>query len=387
MFKPKYQKEGKLLIKGVNRFLNYRRDLLKPELVEDIEARRGDFKSALKAKDKEKAEGLAKELTELCEGAAPQYRNSSLAENIEVIFVAIAIALGIRAYIAQPFKIPTGSMQPTLNGIIPYPDAEKPVPGLFGRIWDATISGRVWEDDVAKQDERVTDLEQKNWLKFFTYTYITCDSGNVYSAFGQKDKVSAAFGVRVGNTYKKGEVIARGAVEIGDHVIVDKFSYHFCPPSRGGVFVFTTKDIKGIENGPNFNKEMGSQHYIKRLAGVPGDKLMITTENELYVNGQRGTEPGFVRVMSKEDGFRGYKETGLWTRGAVNYGGFELDRLELPEDGSPGVVLPEETYVALGDNSFASSDSRTWGGVPKKNLVGRAFVVYWPFGPHWGRIR
>lgn len=393
MFKPKYQKEGNLLIKGVNRFLNYRRDLIKAELVDDIETRRDNFRDALKEKDREKAEKLAKELTEVCEGAAPQYRNSSLAENIEVIFVAIAIALGIRAYIAQPFKIPTGSMQPTLNGIIPVAEMdEAKVPGFIGRVWDAAIRGRVWENEIAKANERVVKVEEKPWLKFFTYTYVTTDAGNVYAIFGQDEKVTAVFGIQQGiSNYDKGDVIARGSVDLGDHVIVDKFSYHFFPPKRGEVFVFTTKGIKGIEEGSSsFDERMGSQHYIKRLAGVPGDHLMINAENELIVNGKRGEEEGFNLVMSKEGQYRGYEHTPLWKDGVhQQYSSkfmYALDRLEHPEDGSAGVVLPDGVFVALGDNSFQSLDSRMWGGVPKKNLVGRAFMVYWPFGPHWGDI-
>ena len=388
MFKPKYQKEGKLLIKGVNRFLNYRRDRLEESVVKDIVERRDAFQGALKSKNQEKAEKLAKELTKVCEAAAPKYRSSSLAENIEVIFVAIAIALGIRAYIAQPFKIPTGSMQPTLNGIIAHSDPSMDVPNPVTRLFDATMRGRVWENDVAKESETVKSVGDKTILKFFPFTKITCDSGRSYWIFGPQDKAVEAFGVN--RNYEKGDVVARGFVEMGDHVIVDKFSYHFFPPKRGEVFVFTTKDIPGIENSPTFNRKWGSQHYIKRLAGVPGDQMNITPAGELIINGEQGSERGLQRVMSKEDGYQGYEPTPLWTEGSYNPNsryGYGIDKLERPTDGSPGIIVPDERYVALGDNSYHSSDSRYWGGVPKDNLVGRAFLVYWPFGPHWGGIR
>ena len=117
---------------------------------------------------------------------------------------------------------------------------------------------------------------------------------------------------------------------------------------------------------------------------------MITEDNELFVNGKRGEESGFKQVMSKKGLYRGYEVTSLWNRGIHQEFSkrfmHSLDRLKQPEDGSPGVVLPDGVFVALGDNSFESSDSRMWGGVPKKNLVGRAMIVYWPFGPHWGGI-
>jgi len=118
MFKAKYLKDAELLLKGVRRFINYRRDVLPPRKLAGIEDLVSQYQAALEAKDEKKLTALAKDLTKACEGAGPDYRSSAVAENVEVFFVAIAIALGIRAYIAQPFKIPTGSMQPTLNGII-----------------------------------------------------------------------------------------------------------------------------------------------------------------------------------------------------------------------------------------------------------------------------
>ncbi|MEM7009913.1 MAG: S26 family signal peptidase, partial [Verrucomicrobiota bacterium] len=325
MFQPKYQKEGKLLIKGVNRFLHYRRDLLEEKTIQEIEKRRDAFQAALKAKDKEKSEELAKDLTKACEGAAPNYRNSSIAENIEVIFVAIAIALGIRAYIAQPFKIPTGSMQPTLNGIIVHSDPNMKVPNPVVRIFDTAIRGKVWENEVADRDEvirkEVYDSERRGYvnhgindstkLKFFTFTNVKTEEGSTYRLFGPENKTAKAFGLYEGMQLKKGDVIARGYTDMGDHVIVDKFSYHFFPPRRGEVFVFTTTGIKGIEEGGRFNPAWGSQHYIKRLSGVPGDQLSITPDGVLMVNGEPSKSHGHKLVASKENGYRGYQPTKL----------------------------------------------------------------------------
>jgi len=50
-------------------------------------------------------------------------------------------------------------------------------------------------------------------------------------------------------------------------------------------------------------------------------------------------------------------------------------------------VVPEHCYFALGDNSYHSSDSRDWGPVPQSNVVGRGWMVYWPFSRHWGSVR
>ncbi|MEO0415267.1 MAG: signal peptidase I [Verrucomicrobiota bacterium] len=55
--------------------------------------------------------------------------------------------------------------------------------------------------------------------------------------------------------------------------------------------------------------------------------------------------------------------------------------------GTTEVTLPDKKYWALGDNSFNSLDSRSWGGVPQERIVGRAAFVYYPFGHHFGFIK
>ena len=107
---------------------------------------------------------------------------------------------------------------------------------------------------------------------------------------------------------------------------------------------------------------MKGDFYIKRLAGLPGDELRINAP-QLFVNGALAQGPGFARVMSATDGYRGY--------GNIRYAKYLLN----PEQ---TFQLPPKEYFALGDNSYSSSDSRFWGPVPEENLVGRGYFVYWP---------
>ena len=113
-----------------------------------------------------------------------------------------------------------------------------------------------------------------------------------------------------------------------------------------------------------------SQFYIKRLAGLPNDQLRID-QPRLYLNGSLATEPGFVRVMSAKDGYRGYTNM------------LQFPHLQTATD---IFTVPPDNYFALGDNSKNSSDSRNWGVVPAENVVGRGLFVYWPFTRHWGLI-
>src|SRR5690606_30564743 len=132
-------------------------------------------------------------------------------------------------------------------------------------------------------------------------------------------------------------------------------------PERGEVFVFNTRGIVGIQRG--IDPRQGSQHYIKRIAGIPGDHLEIDPPL-LKVNGEVAAEPGLQRVMSQEGRYTGYLSLG-----------------------SSQVDLSSASYWALGDNSANSLDSRNWGTVPERNIVGRAAFVYYPFGHHFGKVR
>lgn len=378
---PKHLKEAKLLLKGVTKFLRYNDDLISDENKSKIAAHEADFRAAMGKPGVavKELEELAGNLTKSCEKSVPGYKASAIRENIEVIFVAVVIAMGIRAYFAQPFKIPTGSMQPTLNGVIGHPhDSINPghdnaiaeeTPGVIRRVWEKIWYGRTWVEIVADQDDVVvlrqdSGYEERTRFKFFTFTRIPLRSGKVHNVPGTIAKVQDLINPKLflNPVVKEGDVIARGFVDTGDQVIVDKFSYHWIRPKRDDVFVFTTNDIPYIQAG--VDPRMGSQHYIKRLTGTPGDHLQVQ-DGKLLINGSVATEPGIAKVMSGENGYRGYSNQGV-----------HLD-----------VRLGEDQYFAMGDNSYNSSDSRTWGHVPEKNIVGRALMVYLPFGHHFGPIR
>ena len=91
---------------------------------------------------------------------------------------------------------------------------------------------------------------------------------------------------------------------------------------------------------------------VKRVIGVPGDRVMVQ-EDHVYLNGKRLDESAYLKPIV------------LTTSGSFMTEGQE-------------VVVPEGYFFVLGDNRPASSDSREWGFVPKKNIIGESFFVYWP---------
>ncbi|HEX5790639.1 MAG TPA: S26 family signal peptidase, partial [Luteolibacter sp.] len=143
MFTPKWKSDAKHLVKGALKFLHYKRDLLDDKRLREIESRRQDLIEAIKAGDRKQVEEASKQLSATCENSLPrQAPQNWFEENVEVMFVAIVIALGLRAYYLQPFRIPTGSMQPTLNGITGTPLAQEQWPSLPVRLWEKATRGR-----------------------------------------------------------------------------------------------------------------------------------------------------------------------------------------------------------------------------------------------------
>lgn len=197
---------------------------------------------------------------------APQ--KSRLRENIEALILAIILALFIRTFIVQAFKIPSGSMKDTL--------------------------------------------------------------------------------------------------QIGDHILVNKFIYGvklpyfdttiipYKKPQREDIIVF------------KFRQEP-KKDFIKRTIGIPGDVIEIRNK-EVYVNKKR-----------LEQNYAVYTDLHI------------IPKAMQPRDNFGPVTVPENSLFVMGDNRDRSYDSRFWGFVDLKNVKGKAFIIYWSwdndnFGVRWNRI-
>lgn len=410
MFTKKYIKHGHVLIRHAHKLLRYRRDVLPETTVADFQLQMETLRQSLKDRNETKAKEDSDRLHDLYVKYLPAPKDAAWRENIEVILVAVVVAVGVRSYFLQPFKIPTGSMQPTLNGIIghrAYIAAEDDVPVdqkngyekradgwhwksypadgskpnilrqvaeyfIFGRNYINVVSER---GDIEKRDSIKEILPEKLGVTigrfrlevpFFTFSRINTELGQSIAVYAPPDTLKQDFKVFPGAQYVKGDVIARGAVDTGDQVFVDKFSYNFVSPRPGDVFVFRTDNIPAIPPDPVTGEH---SFYIKRLAGVPGDTLRIEPPL-LYANGTVAEGFGFARVMSAKPPYRGYAPGHAYL-----------------SDPSKTYKVEPHSYFAMGDNSYNSYDSRYWGPVPEPNLVGRGLFVYWPFTWHWGLIR
>lgn len=401
MFTPKWKKEAMLLVKGARKFVNYKRDLLKPERVAEIESRRDDLLAAIKSGDRAKVDEASKQIRATCENSLRSEKPPGwFEENVEVMFVAIVIALGLRTYVLQPFRIPTGSMQPTLNGIIGHPLAQKDWPSLPVRLTEMATRGRSYVKEVNDRERRITDIRDIQWMHFFSRSEIQFSDGSTLrlpAPLTQMNEIGLGDALAVArannNVLPAGTVLGEGTIDSGDLVLVDRISYHFRRPNRGEVWVFDTRGIEGTKKNPSKGKgapiadQEDGTHYIKRLGAVPGDTLAISPPN-ILINGKVASEPGFEHVYTLplygrpgEVGYSFANPRGSSYPPVLAKPG---DSITLKSDAPPGM----REYAALGDNSGNSLDSRYWGTVKEFNVVGPALFSLWPIKTgHWGFIR
>src|SRR5213595_3361178 len=167
MFTPRHVKHSRLLLRHARKYLRYKNDLLSDSDREEIVTGMEDLRNALRQRDHEKVHSTADALDKTLHRLTPVTWESHWCENCEVILVAIVVAVGIRSYFLQPFKIPTGSMQPTLNGIIGRPMIAEP-PNILQQVAVFILRGRNYINVVSREDDQVLQMEQRKFLFFFT---------------------------------------------------------------------------------------------------------------------------------------------------------------------------------------------------------------------------
>lgn len=306
-------------------------------------------------------------LSEHANKVYPPRSHPGLRENIEIIAVAICIAMAFRTYFIQPFKIPTGSMQPTLYGIQVDGDAVPTWVDKYPmRLVKFMLTGQRFVEVKAQTSGTIVhaiDRVNRQELLFVDPNPNDSHPGVPHDMVSDMKRH-----FNNGNVVAKGQVIASGMVTAGDHIFVNKIRYNFSKPNRGDIVVFRTEDI----NHPDIRK---TDHYIKRLVGLPGEEVQIDPPY-LVVNRNKIEKPhAFWRLVNKTDeGYNGYVM-------ARSDGRTPSAKLRHPDD---RVKLGASEFLPFGDNTLHSLDGRYFGGVPLGSLIGPAFAVYWPFSERWG---
>jgi signal peptidase I len=401
---------------------DFRRDVLPAAQIAELQAHTAGLKTLLKERAGAEKLKLAIEQLEdvLRRTGGAIYPKTALVENVEFFLVAAIVILGIRTYFVQPFKIPTNSMWPTYNGMTPEVFTQRsdepsrlasvgrfvafgareyridapvegeitiPISGLLSSrvsIPYREVSGRTWlvlpttlkEYTLYVGGQPVTlrvpadfDFEWAVRDAFFPNSTPSHEPGGVDLARALArqrevvvDPASRNRILRTGKTVQRGERVLAFDILTGDQLFVDRMSYNFVRPKVGSGFVFRTGNIPGIA------LNYGDQYYIKRLVGVPGDKLEIQGHTLMSNGAPIKGAAAFDKNAKQEGNYVGYRNEGYLGAGAT-------------------LTVEPGHYFAMGDNSANSADGRYWGFVPEKDVVGRPLFVYFPFTKHWGPSR
>ena len=190
------------------------------------------------------------------------HRTRVVVDWIVTIAVAVAIVLAVKAWVVNPYKIPSPSMEPTLH-------CARPEPGCEG--------------------------------------------------------------------------------DRSDRVLANRFIFHFRDPHRGEIVVF--------HSPPAAKAACSGGIFVKRIIGLPGE-VWAERDGYTYIDGRRLSEP-YVRPQRRDQQTKTMADIP-------------------PRDTMQRI--PPGMYLMEGDNRAHSCDSRVWGLVPRKNIIGKVFFTYWPIG-------
>lgn len=415
---PSLIAKSKDLLRLSSKVKAYRQDLLAADTLAEIKTLENSLIHILKASPNlEALQSAYKALDKVlrrCGGRI--YPVSALGENVEMLLLAALVALGIRTFFFQPFKIPTNSMYPSYAGFLPkaYALGEKSPKGLES-LWRSLTLGATQYKLYApkegalslalfhpKERQRSQSWAYYRLVKGRKYMgllpetqreyplfvgdatlYIRVPEGvsldavlleayfpnyksfqEVLQANPQGCRLGESFlKLDTGHSLKGGQNCLSFEIQSGDMLFVSRMAYHFSFPKVGDPIVFRTRSLGAMHDLLGVKED---KYYIKRLVGLEGDVLTIKPPL-LYRNHQpiQGAKV-FEYNAKKQLNYPGYQDYGAFRHGKSH-------------------TVPPSTVYAMGDNSPYSFDSRYWGPVPKKELIGRAAFIFYPFSSRWGR--
>jgi len=412
------------LRKHVQRLLNAQRDLMTPAAFQIVQGALMELQVAIN--ERMKKADLRKKMAAMEQVAGKwlrPYPHAGWRENVEVLLVALAVAMGIRTFFLQPFKIPTGSMQPTLYGVTSTPDFTP----IYYQLRQGSLDKSKFEAEMTEQlnSVKIPNGWQRveDWIHGISYVHVIAQNDGELQAvnppvrflifnikqtlwiggvehtiwfppdYGEQTLVSrAALFPRSdafpGRFYHKGDDVVKLEVRAGDHLFVDRLTYNFRKPTRGEIIVFETAGIPEEMRNQVNPPIPGDEFYIKRLVALPGDRVRIGNDRHLIINDLRldASTPHFENVYGfdpnkppQESQFSGHVNGTV----AQTYNLYPGIAPLFPDEATT-FTNAADSYMVMGDNTCNSSDSRTWGSFRAKSVIGKSFFVYWPITKRFG---
>ncbi len=376
----------------VRKHFNLQRDLLDDERVQGVREALAAMNRILNAPCNRKT--IDREIEELQDKTLNRlkgYVYPNLRDNVEVLLVVAVILMGIRTFFFQPMAIPTGSAQPTLYGIVAQDLRNRPdikIPTGFEKWYRSWIKGERYYHVEAESSGvfHIVDPKPARLIPFVTRQRYRIGEENYAVWFPPSWPDDYAFWRRAGLLagrnrqflVEKGDVLVRMKVSSGDHLFVNRLIYNFRQPRRGETIVFRSTGLPGLT--PN-------THYIKRLAALGGERVSLGDDRRLRIDGAAldASEPGFEFIygadtdrVPKRDHYSGHVNGEI---GRLHGYGNLAPRFP---DSDTEVMIKDNHYLMLGDNTLNSRDSRYWGDIPREKTIGRASFVFWPITDRFG---
>ena len=455
--------------KQVIKLLSAQSDLLKPSRVEELQ----NGLDALKAKligpvGKTNLLEEMDALTIVADRVLLPYPDPKARDWVEMFLVVVVLVLAFRTFFFQPFKIPTGSMQPTLYGITienlmddngtgsvekgiltalepifepqdlgrtitfvngdkatitQYKDMQRvklssladraeqqfsisfKLPGIGGwpadklrgysyhsmqaegnwrlirinppkRIFPFINKQTLFFEDMDSNDN--IEIEKSGWFPPLDSHQQPVLGGPSLADYGQP---------HVGDEFSNGDFVYKMRVKTGDHLFVNRITFNFRRPRRGDICVFSTK---GVPVTGDVNAQ--EIFYIKRLVALGNETISIGHDRHIRINGRRidANDSGFEFLYDFPIDLKLVNGQVSWIptnpaidsvySGHVNnsHGGAHGNLAPFFLDSESTLKLKPNQYLMFGDNTTNSSDSRTWGQLPMRNVIGKSSFVYWP---------
>jgi signal peptidase I len=328
----KLKKQAKTDLENLRLILRREKKIKNPDVTQKARELAKAVELELKKGEEDSLDKAVEQLEDYMEDNLNQYMPSSLGEISKALTIAVMLALTIRWFTIEPFKIPTGSMVPTL-----------------------LIGDQLLVDKLAYGVDLFVPM---------------INPEKKFSSEELQKKGAIRWKVKIGGTQ-----VAVMAKKIWTRKI----------PERGDIVVF------------RYPKDP-STDYIKRVIGVPGDVISMSSER-LYINGTK-LEESFSEIYKGPTGKHGCDKFELYEEEIVKDGEnvvhpilrcqglYEYKRYSNFHD----ITVPDAMLFVMGDNRDRSADSREWGFVPVSHLKGKALLIHLPldqnhtFKPRWERF-